>query len=498
MAGDDLPHNRPAAQPLHDQGTPATSRRPRPEDRASNGRDQPVPKDKQMSDSASPPHQAVETPAPGLLGAWRVHLWVIAITLVAEGIGNVTVPLGFGNVTLLPLVWGMILGAIVSLVWQRMPAAVAVNPADQKAASAIIQAAVLIFVSKLALLVGGSVPALVASGWALMFQELGHFLGTALLGMPIALLLGIKREAVGATFSVGREPSLAIIGERYGLNSPEGRGVMAEYITGTVVGAIFISLVASLIAGSGIFNPLALAMGAGVGSGSMMAAASGAIAAQEPPEVARQVAAFAAASNLITTTVGTYFTLFLSLPISNFLYRTLEPRIGRFAKPRTTPSDVVVTEDGAHDGLIGFPVLVALLVIVAAICLMLGNWITYHVVPTDGLTGMAIVVVVAAAGELLKRTIPGRVPAVFWVTLIGMALTAPYWPGAPWVAAVTGKVNFLALSTPVLTYAGLSLAKDLPTFRALGWRIVVTSLAANAGTFIFATLIAQFLMHAPV
>lgn len=436
-------------------------------------------------------------PSPGLLGAWRVHLWVVVVTLVAEEIGNVTVPLGFGNVTLLPLVWGMIGGAVVSLAWRRMPAAVAVNPADQNAASAIIQVAVLIFVSKLALLVGSSVPALVASGWALAFQELGHFLGTAVLGMPVALLLGIKREAVGATFSVGREPSLAIIGERYGLNSPEGRGVVAEYITGTVVGAIFISLLASLVTSTGIFNPLALAMSAGVGSGSMMAAASGAVAAQVPPELAKEVAAFAAASNLITSTVGTYFTLFLSLPFSNLLYRALEPRIGRFSKPRVRPAEAVATEGGAHDGFISLPVLAALLVLAAAISLVLGNWITYRVVPTDALAGMAVVVV-AALGEMLKRVVPRRIPAVFWVTVIGMALTAPYWPGAAWMAAATGKVNFLALSTPLLTYAGLSLAKDLPTFRMLGWRIVATSLAANAGTFLFATLIAQLLMHKPV
>ena len=102
---------------------------------------------------------------------------------------------------------------------------------------------------------------------------------------------------------------------------------------------------------------------------------------------------------------------------------------------------------------------------------MLGNWIAYHVIPTDALAGMAVVVVVATLGEMLKRVIPGRIPVVFWATAIGMALT--------------GRVNFLALSTPLLTYAGLSLAKDLPTFRVLGWRIVVTSLAANAGTFIF-------------
>ena len=450
-----------------------------------------------MTSVAVPIHETFSMPTPSLRGAWRVHLWVIAITFVSEEIGNVTIPLGVGNVVLLPLVWGMILGAIVSLCWTRMPRSIAVNPGDQKAASAIIQVAVLIFVSKLALLVGGSVPALIASGWALAFQELGHFLGTALLGMPIALLLGIKREAVGATFSVGREPSLAIIGERYGLNSPEGRGVMAEYITGTVVGAIFISLLASLLASSGVFNPLALAMGAGVGSGSMMAAAAGAVAAQEPPEIAKQVAAFAAASNLITTTVGTYFTLFLSLPVSNLIYRVLEPRIGRFSKPRTSPGQVVVTAESAHDGFVDLPTLLALLVIVAAMGLMLGNWITYHVLPADALVGMVFVVIVAAVGEVLKRAVPGRIPAVFWVTIIGMALTAPYWPGAALMAAVTSKVNFLALSTPVLTYAGLSLAKDMPTFRALGWRIVVTSLAANAGTFIFATGNAQVLMHKP-
>ena len=450
-----------------------------------------------MTSVAVPINEPISLPTPSLLGAWRVHLWVIAITLVSEEIGNVTIPLGVGNVVLLPLVWGMLLGATISLCWTRMPRSIAVNPGDQKAASAIIQVAVLIFVSKLALLVGGSVPALIASGWALAFQELGHFLGTALLGMPIALLLGIKREAVGATFSVGREPSLAIIGERYGLNSPEGRGVMAEYITGTVVGAIFISLLASLLASSGVFNPLALAMGAGVGSGSMMAAAAGAIAAQQPPEMAKQVAAFAAASNLITTTVGTYFTLFLSLPVSNLIYRVLEPQIGRFSKPRTSPGQVAVTAESAHDGFVNLPMLLALLVVVSAIGLLLGNWITYHVLPADALVGMAVVVIVAAVGEVLKRAVPGRIPAVFWVTIIGMALTAPYWPGAAWMAAVTAKVNFLALSTPVLTYAGLSLAKDMPTFRALGWRIVVTSLAANAGTFIFATGIAQFLMHKP-
>ena len=34
-----------------------------------------------------------------------------------------------------------------------------------------------------------------------------------------------------------------------------------------------------------------------------------------------------------------------------------------------------------------------------------------------------------------------------------------------------------------------------PAFRRLGWRIVVVSFAANAGTFVGATIVAQFFMH---
>ena len=45
-----------------------------------------------------------------------------------------------------------------------------------------------------------------------------------------------------------------------------------------------------------------------------------------------QLTAIAAASNLLTTVVGFYFTLFLSLPLCNWLYGRLEPVLGRFSK----------------------------------------------------------------------------------------------------------------------------------------------------------------------
>ncbi|MCJ2073413.1 DUF3100 domain-containing protein [Methylobacterium sp. J-030] len=443
--------------------------------------------------------------APSVSGGGKLTLFLLALVIVviAEAIGNVSIPVGPGKIVLLPLLWALLLGGALGLMSPRLPASLQLTLPLQNAASAYLQPALLIFIAKLGLLVGGSLPKILASGWALAFQECGHFFGTMVFGLPVALLLGIKREAIGATFSVGREPSLAIIGERYGMDSPEGRGVLAEYLTGTVFGAVFIALLAGLIASLKIFDPLALAMGAGVGSGSMMAAASGAIAAQQTPEIARDVATFAAASNLVTTTIGTYFTLFLSLPFAIWAYGRLEPILGRnrpdAARPAAAPQEAAPQEAApAHAEVrIGFAETVLAWILIGAYGLI-GNWLTYGVVPDARVAaGMAIIVGTVLAGWGFYRLLGRRLPAVLWVSIIGMALTYPGTPYAAEIAALTGKLNFLALATPILTFAGLSVAKDVPAFRRLGWRIVVVSFLANAGTFLGAVLIAQVFMHAP-
>ncbi len=273
--------------------------------------------------------------------------------------------------------------------------------------------------------------------------------------------------------------------------------MLAEYVTGTVVGAIFIALLASTVKGLGIFHPIALAMGAGVGSASMMAAAAGAIAAGQPPEVAKDVAAFAAASNLVTTSIGTYVTLFVSLPFANVVYRRLEPLISpkrTRGKISVEATDAMTVAQAPAPVDLTWALKLTVTFVAAAATLVGGNWITYHTLPQSALVGMLGIVVVTLIGNVLARLIPVKIPIVCWVSLVGMLTTAPLGPWAAPIAAVTAKVNFMALTTPILAYAGLSIAKDLPAFRKLGWRIVVTSLTANAGTFLFAAAIAQFLM----
>jgi hypothetical protein len=431
----------------------------------------------------------------GGLRSAKLFLYAAIILLIAEFIGSFTFKVGPGKVVLLPMIWALLLGAAVGLASERWRSAARLDVKTQFLAAAILQPALLLFVAKLGLMVGGALPKLAAAGWALAFQELGHFVGTILLGLPLALLLGIKREAIGATFSVGREPSLAIIGEKYGMDSPEGRGVLAEYLTGTVFGAVFIAILAGFVASLNIFHPLALAMGSGVGSGSMMAAASGAIAAQQTPEMAKTVLTFAAASNLITTTIGTYFTLFISLPMAVWGYRLLEPLIGRTSKasdasevieksrPKLSDVETAAPQLGYRGKLLAWGV--------TAVFALGCDWITHGTTPFMGLPGMLIMVLATIIGDAIYTVTGRKIPAVCWVSIVAMFMTSPLCPWASQISTYSAQNDFLGITTPMLTFAGLSIAKDIPAFRRLGWRIVLVSFVANAGTFLGASLVAQ-------
>lgn len=437
---------------------------------------------------------SLAAPSMSLSARVRMLAAILLVVVISEAIGSVTFSVGPGKIVLQPMLWAIFIGAIVAAFGQRLPVGRAIDKAMQTRISGYLQYALLPFLAKLGLMVGGALPQVREAGWALVFQEFGHFFGTMAIGLPLALLLGIKREAIGATFSVGREPSLAIIGERYGMNSPEGRGVMAEYITGTVIGALFVALMAGFITSLNIFDPRSLAMGAGVGSGSMMAAGVGAIASQQTPEMAHQVAALAAAANLLTTVVGVYFTLFISLPTTIFLYGKLEPVLGRFSRGKADEAvvDNSVSEDvPAHNSKLGFGDRLTAYVICGLFALV-GNRLGYNVPFMDALPGMGIIILLVVLTDLILRVVP-KLPAVFVLSLIAMTAGCPgVLPYSDQIIALVGKVNFLPFTTVILAMAGLSILKDLPAFRKLGWKIVVVSLAANAGTFLGATMIAEF------
>lgn len=248
-----------------------------------------------------------------LLKDWKLHTIGIAVIAICEMVGARKI----GVVLVFPMLYAMIVGGIISF-----PKFKILDNKNMKHATAIMGVALIVLVAKLGMSVGPSLEKIFAAKGAFLFQEVGHFIGTIVLGLPLAIMLGMGREAVGATYSVAREPNIAIIEAKYGLDSPEGRGVMAMYICGTLFGAIWMGVMASVIAKMDILHPLALAMGAGVGSGSMMSAAVAPLVAIFP-DFSGEIRAYAATANLLSGVLGIYIYIFFSLPFASWLYNFL-------------------------------------------------------------------------------------------------------------------------------------------------------------------------------
>lgn len=245
-----------------------------------------------------------------LIKNWKIHVSALVIVIIAELIGIQK----FGLIVFLPLLYSLVLGALLSF-----PKWNFVKPKEMDRAGKMLSIGMMLLMAKVGLDIGPNIDTILNSGLALIMQEFGHFFGTLLFGLPVALLVKMKREAIGACYSIDREANVAIIAERFGLDSAEGRGVMGMYICGTVFGALWVSILAGVVAQFDFFHPHSLAMGAGIGSASMMAAATGSILAVYP-EQAETIQAYAAAANLLTSVVGVYFALFISLPITIKVY----------------------------------------------------------------------------------------------------------------------------------------------------------------------------------
>ncbi|WP_171016844.1 DUF3100 domain-containing protein [Pseudalkalibacillus caeni] len=246
---------------------------------------------------------------------WRLHTIVLAVVVLTELIGTHQFTVGPGVILLLPMLYAMVIGLILFFT-------PIVKEKQAKNAEPLIILGVTLLIAKIGVIIGPSLPQIIEAGPALLLQEFGN-LGTILLALPIAVFLGLKRESIGMTHSVAREPNVGLIVDKYGFNSPEGRGVMAIYIFGTVFGAIFMGLISGFLATITPLNPLSFAMASGIGSGSMMAAASGSLIAAFP-SMEKDIIAFAGASNLLSLSTGLYMSIFIGLPLTVKLYNALD------------------------------------------------------------------------------------------------------------------------------------------------------------------------------
>lgn len=266
-----------------------------------------------------------------------IYLLAFVFIFIADFIGAIRIPVWKGTFIIFPIFFAIILGVLCGPQVFKI-----LDDKKVKAASKLVIVAILPFIAKLGINAGANIMVVLKAGPALLLQEIGN-LGTIFLAMPIAILLGLKRESIGACHSINRETNLALMQDMFGPDSPEARGSLSVYIIGGMVGTIYFGFMASIVASTNVFHPYALGMASGVGAGIMMASAVASIS-EVIPAFADEMSALASTSETLSGVTGIYVAIFIGIPLCKWLYKHLEPKLGRITKSGRKAAEEIQTE----------------------------------------------------------------------------------------------------------------------------------------------------------
>ena len=111
------------------------------------------------------------------------------------------------------------------------------------------------------------------------------------------------------------------------------------------------------------------------------------------------------------------------------------------------------------------------------------------------LTMIAMIIVGCFLQEALEKTFKFHLPTILYISTISVIASIPgVSPVADFVVTEFNKVGLLPLCTPILAYAGISIGKDMETFKKQGFAIICVALCTFFGTYIGSAVIAQLVL----
>ncbi len=135
-----------------------------------------------------------------------------------------------------------------------------------------------------------------------------------------------------------------------------------------------------------------------------------------------------------------------------------------------------------------------LILLITGVLTLVGNFVGFKVNPLEAAPGVLILIVIAFVGIALSKIVPVKIPSVAYIVTLSTILTIPGMPMAEFISTYTAKVNFLALCTPILAYAGIYTGKNLETLKKTGWKIFILALFVMLGTYLGSAIIAQIIL----
>ncbi len=137
-----------------------------------------------------------------------------------------------------------------------------------------------------------------------------------------------------------------------------------------------------------------------------------------------------------------------------------------------------------------------LLLVIFGFTALFGNWAGYDILPLAAIPGMIVLILICLAGFILHDLIPINFPSIAYISIIGIIVSMPWMPGSEQVATWTNEVELLALTTPILAYAGIAIGRSWTDFVKLGWKTIIVASFVMLGTFLGSAIIAEIILRA--
>lgn len=127
--------------------------------------------------------------------------------------------------------------------------------------------------------------------------------------------------------------------------------------------------------------------------------------------------------------------------------------------------------------------------------ILLGQFISKGIAITTALPGMLMMIVAAMIAMILKDLFPKSIfPAFGFATIIGLLLSIPGNPISDVFNEHTANIDFMAITTPLLAFAGLSVGNKIEELKKMSWKIVVISLVVFTTIFFACASIAHIVL----
>lgn len=148
-----------------------------------------------------------------------------------------------------------------------------------------------------------------------------------------------------------------------------------------------------------------------------------------------------------------------------------------------------LSEFGKYSGIISYGLL---LVLLSQYVISLSS--DTVVVSMETIFGLMCLLIISLIGILVAQVLNTKFPVLGWVSITSLVMCLEFWPWSEFFINSINAVNFLSLTTPILAFAGFSIADQLVDLGKISYKIVVVGVFVFIGTFLFSAIIAQALL----